>query len=376
MMDRMLQFLLVVLLMGSLVTLSVPVDYDGVSPQERFALAMDAGFADGATELEEAMNQMLLEMHGVETMEELEALLLEDLDEELAEMIADLEDMSMAQQMEWVQELFAGLFEEMGMELDGLPAVSAERVLGILAEIPVMAEITELLTEEIMLDIMDGWFMQLLIGSIVEAALEDGLTIEELVEEIMSDLASEEFEYSLFAEMDYFFGEGTVEELLALDTNERFELLGELIGGFMAEVMMEHMDDIVEMLGALTAVSTALDLIFIETFEIDEYNLEERFAMDIEALYAMVMLFSEIEGARLNIFLVNTSDYYLDLFVLADGPDPVVVTVAPGASFTVQLTPEEVGEFVHIMAAPGSEAPDDVPFTAYLAFRFTEHPLS
>ena len=377
--DRVINFFLAIALIVSMVTWSVPVDYEGVSPQEAFVVAME----ESMTELGEA----LIELSGM-TAYDLEAEIMEDMVElfgdDFATILADAEDMSISDQMLLMQYIMAEMLAELGMDIDfdAPPVASADDILAFLTVAPVFEsivnELMELLTEEVVLDMLDGWFTQLIIGLLLEDLAYDDIA------ELEKELLALELDFSLFAEMDYFFGEGTVYGLLGLDTNQRFVEMGELFGGFISEqliAMIEMMNAIAALVDIDDTGFVAFDLdsfIHVETVYIDESKLEERFAFDVSANLVGIEIVESIDGANLNVFVINKGDADFQVYIETIHNDGristlVEVVVIPGAYFVTQIPADRLGEETIVIISDGTFGL--VPVSVYAAFRFTEHPL-
>ena len=385
--DRAMQFLLVAVLTVGLMAVSVPLDYEGVSPQEAFVVAFDERVTEGLAPFEEALTDWALELFDVADLEELEAMLMEELagefDEEFIALLLDLENFSFVEQMQFMQDVILdAVAEELGIDPNNLPEVPAELILAVLAADadlgPIVNELVELFSEEVLLDILGGWIVQVIVAAILIEVPD--FDFAELLQDFEVGV---ELDFSLFAEMDYFLGAGTVDGLLELDVNERFELMGQLFGDFTVEWVTDNFDLIMEMLDGLMMLAN-LDLdefmagVVELEIEIGQADLEERHGMSLEGIVASVTLNGLVEGANLNVFVMNTGSTAVELTFAAVNqggflPDVDVVvdevTILPGDSFTVQIPAYRLGEYANVIAVVGANF---AGFTAELGFRFTE----
>jgi len=387
--DRTVEFLLSIFLVSVLVVMSVPMDYDGISPQESFAIGFEAGFADGAASVEDIINQWAVELYGVESLEELEAQALEELSEifgdEMAALLVDAENMSIADVMSLVHEMLMAdpLFAELTADIQPIPA---ELLLALLPE-GLRAELAELFTEEMVLDILGGWFVQIIFGAIVQEVGLDAL-IQEFSAIDIADIDG----FSLRDDIDYFIGEDTWEFLVAIDDiNARMERIGLEFGTFTGDWLAENIDIFMEGLNALMALANMFAL----DFDIDsiselplhfaETDLEERVSFSVSGILSTVIITSDIEDANLNVFIVNTGNNPITVLMETTNLDNLLSetvfeeVLAPGQRFTRQITPDELDE-INVLVVVGGTLADVMignisNMSAEIALRMTENPL-
>ena len=386
--DRTVEFLLSIILVSVLVVMSVPMDYDGVSPQESFTIGFEAGFAEGMESVEDILNQWVMDLYGAETLEELEALAIEEvadlLGEEVTALLAGLDqDMSISEAMGLVYDILMAdpFFAELVADVESVPAPL------LLALIPedFRNELVLLFTEEVVLDILDGWYIQMMIGVIVQEVGLDAL---------IEGFADVDFDsdYSFSDDINYFIGEGTWGRLTDIeDVNERLHYLGYYFGAFIGDWLAENIDAFIDALDALTALANmfALDFDLDDIHELPlhfaETDLEERVAFSVSGILSTKVITSDLEDANLNVFIVNTGNNPVTVvFETGNLQNNSTETVfeevlAPGQRFTRQVTADELDEVNMLLVVGGNLA--DVMMGSFstmsvdIALRMTANPL-
>jgi len=398
--DRATSFLLAVVLMASVITVSIPTDYDGVSPQESFVVAFGESFAH----LEDELNQWVFDFFGVADEEELIAVMMEDFgdlygdDFWAAAAALEAGELSMSEYMLFVQEFTLAMLNQelavLGIEINlDAPVVHPAILLSLLNSVPeiapIMEELTELLTTDVLTDFLGGWVVQMILAVLVEV---EPNFIDELLALDLADFngyAADALDFSLFAEMDYHLGEGTVAGLLAMDDmNERFAALGTLFGDYLAGWVDDNMDMILEFLEEIMDLAmlfadmdeaAILAELGFQIFEVDitPELLEERLAFDLNAISSTVVLHGASDDA-LNVFIHNTGDVHVvvqGVSIAGLIPDEHFnVVLEPGTTYVFQIAAGALA-YAEIHAISITSMEGESHFTGQLGLRFTQNPL-
>lgn len=350
--DRAYEFAVVILVMAMIAGVALPQDYYGVSPQEGFLAAFDERLGAAMAEHEDEINDFILsEMRGAETMEEAREFILMEGNTPVELVFLDMaQSYSFARQMQILRQVMAR-------------ANPGEQYLDIL------------LTETGFGDIgiaETGMFL----GFASEGGLYDG----------------ENLDFDLLADIDYFFGEGTADGLLAMDVNDRLVAMGGLFGDFYAELIGEDPEAAITLLVLPALFSTVLTApIQIAAAEQDGFgvyeltlgadDLEERAALMIESGLTIVYVDIFVQADyNLNVFLVNRDVVVVEITFYLDAPADFNfegleasgrTRLMPGEALTLQIPAEKLGEINSIGITSGT----GMPVYIEAGFRLTNYPL-
>jgi len=338
-----------------IVITSIPMDYDGISPQEAFALSFEAHLPESIADFYS----------------------LSDLNNERDTLLAQLE-------------YFAGEIE--------LPFIPAQDILDFIMEreslISYVEGFKQLFGKENILQIAEGWYVQLLFMSFPGIVM-DGIFGN------LSDLAQGiDFADAIDS---IFGGEGITEELMQMDIHDRYSAMGRIIAlwfahnlyeieEFMQAQNLQHEIGIEEQIQGEHIWSV---------FHFNEDNLEERFAEtfigkgDVQSVSADIHINTE---TRLNVFFANHGEGYVSIrfipWILVEetrrenewgfietstshmgAASPFDIMLAPGQRFTIQLPYDILMEFNSIQISAQVLYDKFEPFEIEMGLRPTNNPL-